>query len=304
MTDEVPDYQQEQLKKIKSVARRHGRRAWFRNLLKILVPAVLFGSYFRFEAGWLEVTKKKINVPKIPPGKKITALHLSDLHLSSLVSIQHIDRAFQKGMENAPDVCFLTGDYVTSQPTDSQLVDLRNCLLKYSQKIPIFACLGNHDGGNWSAKNGGFQTDEKIRTVLKNARVRLLDNEQVSVLIKGVTFTITGLGDLWSMQCMPQKCMTKISYPAHLLLCHNPDAKDILRDYHWDLMLAGHTHGGQFRIPFTQFAPLAPVKDLSLTQGLHSSHGKPIYITRGVGNIFGIRINCRPEVSILELASA
>ena len=69
-------------------------------------------------------------------------------------------------------------------------------------------------------------------------------------------------------------------------------------------MLAGHTHGGQFRIPFVNFAPFAPVKDLSMTEGLHSSHGKPIFITRGVGNVYGVRINCRPEVSLLELANS
>lgn len=304
MSSEVPDYHKEQIKKVKSASRKYGRRDWFWNLLTILIPTILAGSYSWFEAGWFEVTKKKIISPKIPAGKKVKVLHLSDLHLSEVVSIKHIDQAFQKGMKNSPDVCLLTGDFITSQPTDAQLLDLRNCLAQYSKKIPTFACLGNHDGGYWSGKNGGFQTDEKIRAVLKDARVRLLDNQQVSVLIKGVPLTITGLGDLWSKQCRPEKCLNKKSYATHLLLCHNPDAKDILRDYHWDLMLAGHTHGGQFRIPFVNFAPFAPVKDLSMTEGLHSSHGKPIFITRGVGNVYGVRINCRPEVSLLELANS
>ena len=87
---------------------------------------------------------------------------------------------------------------------------------------------------------------------------------------------------------------------ASIVLCHNPDAKEILRDFDWDLMLSGHTHGGQFKIPFTDFAPLSPVKDLSMTEGLHEFQNRKIFITRGVGSLYGIRINCRPEASVLE----
>ena len=64
------------------------------------------------------------------------------------------------------------------------------------------------------------------------------------------------------------------------MLCHNPDAKEILRPFDWDVMLCGHTHGGQLRIPFTNYAPLAPVKDLTMTEGLHALDGRSIYITR------------------------
>ena len=66
-------------------------------------------------------------------------------------------------------------------------------------------------------------------------------------------------------------------------------------------MLCGHTHGGQFKVPFLNFTPFAPVSDHSMVEGLHSWKGRQIHVTRGVGNLWGIRLNCRPEISLLEI---
>ncbi len=87
-------------------------------------------------------------------------------------------------------------------------------------------------------------------------------------------------------------------------MCHNPDAKDILKSYHWNLMLSGHTHGGQFIVPFTKFAPFAPVADKSMIDGLHEwEDSRYIQISKGVGNLYGFRFNCRPEINLLRLVS-
>ena len=84
------------------------------------------------------------------------------------------------------------------------------------------------------------------------------------------------------------------------MLSHNPDTKNNLIRYDWDLMLSGHTHGGQVVIPFLG-APFAPVKDKTVTQGLHKFRGRYLYVTRGVGSIAGFRLNCSPEVTILKI---
>ena len=89
-----------------------------------------------------------------------------------------------------------------------------------------------------------------------------------------------------------------------ILMCHNPDAKDILKPFFWNLMLAGHTHGGQFVVPFTKFAPFAPVADKSIVEGLHSwDKSRYIHVTKGVGNLYGLRFNCRPEISLIQLVA-
>ncbi len=72
------------------------------------------------------------------------------------------------------------------------------------------------------------------------------------------------------------------------------------KDYPWDLMLCGHTHGGQLSLPVIG-TPFAPVRDKKYVAGLHKWNNKQIHITRGVGNVLGLRFNCPPEVSVLEL---
>lgn len=66
-------------------------------------------------------------------------------------------------------------------------------------------------------------------------------------------------------------------------------------------MLSGHTHGGQIVVPLLGWRPFAPVRDLRYVEGLHEWSGRQIYTTRGVGNLHGLRFNCPPEVSVLEV---
>ena len=329
MNQEVPDYHKEQMKKSNRGSQKLDRRQWLKKLIKFLVPPALIGTYSKFESNWLELTLTRIPRLNSFKEKRLRILHLSDLHLSGVVDIGDIDRALNVGFRKSPHVCFITGDFITSRPSDQQLGELESCLRKYSGKIPILACLGNHDGGSWSIQKGGFPTTQKVERLLRNARIRLLKNQKTTISINGISFTVYGLGDLWSEDCFPQKCMTKkIPFlkevkksktppgfpdyrglpssekdtPVKILLCHNPDTRNLVSGYEWDLMLCGHTHGGQFQVPFLNYAPFAPVEDRWVSQGLHVFDGRLLYITRGVGNHYGIRINCRPEVSLLEIS--
>ena len=307
---EVPDYQSEQLKRQSRGRSKIGRRAWFAKSLALLAPPALAAVYSRYESNWLEVTRTPIGLADIPQGRKIKILHLSDLHLSETVSAEDIEEAFKEGLRESPHACMITGDFITDQPSAEKMQRLQNCLSRYAKQLPVFACLGNHDGGTWAADNGGFSTSENVSLMLRNAKVRLLHNQRVSVMLNRTPVTISGVGDLWSRECLPMKCLSKkVPTPStrsllNLVLCHNPDAKELLRPFDWDLLLCGHTHGGQLRIPFTKYAPLAPVKDLSMTEGLHSYDERSIYVTRGVGSLYGLRLNCRPEASLLELTSS
>ena len=145
--------------------------------------------------------------------------------------------------------------------------------------------------------------------MLKAANVNLLENSSKRLSLPGQTLVLSGVGDYWSEACRPKGLLRPLSTQVRssgettILLCHNPDAKELLKNYQWDLMLSGHTHGGQMKIPFLGYAPFAPVMDRSMTEGLHDWEGRKIHITRGVGNLYGIRFNCRPEISLLELVS-
>jgi predicted MPP superfamily phosphohydrolase len=306
MEREAPDFQKEQLKKLikKSDANRRGF------LQKLTLG---FGAFFaaifylRFEANWLEVTRKKVSLPKLRNKTPIKLLHLSDFHFSNSVSLEDIDFALREGFSLSPDACMITGDFITDQKSNDELEQLSKLLAKYAGIVPTFASLGNHDGGEWAGSHGGFINTQKVESMLAKAGIKLLHNQRESIYLKGQALTITGVGDLWSKDCHPDQCLPKnssrINNGPSLLLCHNPDAKELLINYKWDLMLSGHTHGGQFKIPFLNWTPFAPVKDHSMVEGLHSWKNRQIHITRGVGNLWGIRFNCRPEVSLLELSA-
>ena len=308
MEKEIADYQQEQNQKRANFDSKMNRRKWIQRTFKISLSALGFAGYGYFESSWFEIKKTKIRIPNLPGNKNLKILHLSDLHLSEAVSIDHIDHALAEGFQMQPHACVITGDFITDQPSDEQLLALTQCLAKYAKKAPIFACPGNHDGGDWAGKNGGFTNTEKLQRVFKSSKVRLLVNQRINIYLNGMPISITGLGDLWNKNCLPRKCMVRIppnngpSSRFNILLCHNPDAKTIVNDFDWSLMLCGHTHGGQLRIPFSNYAPLAPVSDLSHTEGLGYFQKRPIYITRGVGSLYGLRFNCRPEISLLELS--
>jgi len=85
-----------------------------------------------------------------------------------------------------------------------------------------------------------------------------------------------------------------------LVLNHNLDAKDEFRGLDWDVMFCGHTHGGQLKLPVIG-PPFAPVHDRGYVAGLNRSERHQIFTPRGGGNLYGVRFNCRPEVSLLEI---
>ncbi|MBT3668295.1 MAG: phosphodiesterase YaeI [Opitutae bacterium] len=307
MEREVPDYILDEEKRIKS-RKAHARRSFFKKSFTWLSGLIASIFYLNFESNWLEVTRKKVSIPNLKNKVPLKILHLSDLHFSSSVSLQDIEIAMREGFALNPDACLITGDFITNQKTNEELEQYSKLLAKFAQNVPIFASLGNHDGGEWTGSRGGYTNSQKVEMMLKNAGIKLLHNRRESVYLKGHALSISGVGDLWSKTCLPQLCLPKRNGRTKLgpsiLLCHNPDAKELLTPYQWDLMLCGHTHGGQFKIPFLNWTPFAPVKDHSMVEGLPSWKGRQIHITRGVGNLWGVRFNCRPEVSLLELTSA
>jgi len=308
MIPDTPDFHREQEKKREQKVRKATRREWIKKGIIGGTAALGFGGYMSFEAQWLEVQKKTVFLHRLRKSSNFKILHLSDLHFSQVVSLSYLEKALEEGFSHGPDFAMITGDFVTSQPTEEKLDLYRKLLESFARKRPVFACLGNHDGGAWAAKNGGYSSNERIGKLLRAAGVIVLENQKKEIHVRGQRLDIVGLGDLWSNRCLPNQCLKKLEYGKEnqrnpiVLLNHNPDAKEVLARYDWDLMLCGHTHGGQLIIPFENYAPLAPVKDRSMTHGLHSWKGRVIHVSRGVGNLYGLRINCRPEVTLIKVS--
>ena len=231
----------------------------------------------------------------------LKVLQLSDLHASKYVSLDFIAKAVQLGLSLKPDLVLLTGDFITRK--FDQLDRYAEILSSLSRATPCFACLGNHDGGSWAAGRHGYADTDSVRSLLTRSGVELLHNRATNLQIKGWNFRLVGLGDWWAEECEPSKAFADVG-PSQdqmvVVLSHNPDTKDMLKVHSWDLLVCGHTHGGQFYLPLIG-TPFAPVRDKRFVKGLHRWNDRWIHITKGVGNLLGVRFNCRPEVSLLTL---
>lgn len=260
-------------------------------------------AYSRFlESRWLGIGEAVIELPQRVMPKPIKILQLSDLHASPVVSLQFIARAIAAGLALKPDLIFLTGDYISGK--FGNFSAYAAVLRPLTAAAPSFAILGNHDGGRWVGVRGGYSDTQRVRDLLTQSGITLLHNSAAIVQNAGATIRIVGLGDWWAGECDPRAGFGSESQEkevATLVLTHNPDTKDLLQQYAWDVAFCGHTHGGQLQVPVIG-TPFAPVRDKRFVKGLHSWDGRWIYITKGVGNLHGLRFNCRPEISLITLS--
>lgn len=274
-----------------------------RKLLSLLPVASCAPAYaFGVEPNWLERTFHRVKLPCKNLTSGALVLHLSDLHASSSVPFALIEKSVELGLEAKPDVICLTGDFVTDA-SEFDEVEYARILRRLSSAAPIFASLGNHDGGAWSDWAGGFKDTSVVRALLSAGNVPLLHNSSEVVRVRDQSIRFAGVADLWSDDVDGDLAFANVSAddPA-ILLAHNPDTKDVLADKPWDLMLSGHTHGGQVVLPMLG-ERFVPIRDKRFIAGLKQWNGRQVYVTRGVGSIRGVRVNCRPEVTLLDLVS-
>jgi uncharacterized protein len=255
----------------------------------------------RIEPRWLDVTTNALALPAGTwSGPPLRIVHLSDLHYSPAVPLALIDHAITLSLAQKPDLICLTGDFVTEND-DFDADAYAPVLARLAAACPTFAILGNHDGRLFSA---GRPQANPVSTVLERAGIPLVHNRATSLVVRQRRVHLVGLGDWWRGECAPALAFRRFSAARDepvVALCHNPDAKDTLVSYPWHALLCGHTHGGQCGLPFVR-AALAPVRDKRYLGGAYRYQDRWLHITRGVGNLFGLRIFCRPEVSVLTLA--
>lgn len=256
--------------------------------------------YMRYvEPQWLEVNVRRIDIGLKSRGLRV--LHLSDLHVSRRISTDYICEAIKSGLQLQPELIVITGDFYTSGDENPQ--DLKSRVLPLlTSGIPVYAIFGNHDGGRWAQRRGGCESTAELKRMLTDAGVKLLHNRAERIQHKGIELEIVGVGDYWGDEFLPAEAFAGLSgtRPPRVVLSHNPDGKQDLAAYDWDLMLSGHTHGGQLSLPLVG-EPFAPVRDKRFIAGLYSWRGRQMYISKGIGNMRGLRLGCRPEVSLLEL---
>lgn len=282
-------------------------RRWTRRAFLIAAGAGAAGvagaGYARWiEPDWFEVHTERLPQALFPAPAGLKILHLSDLHYGRDVPLAMIARAIRLGLARKPDLVCLTGDYVSGRLRDAE--SYAATLRPLVEAAPTFACTGNHDGLPGVNPEREETHHGRVAAMLESAGIRYLHNAMATVVVRGAPVTVAGLGDLWAGENDPAACFGARGAPSAsaptILLNHNPDGRRAAMPYPWHVMLSGHTHGGQCGIPLLA-ERLAPVRDKSHIGGLREREGRLVHITHGVGNLHGIRVLCRPQVSLLTV---
>lgn len=219
-------------------------------------------------------------------------VHLTDIHHSLFTPLAVVQRAVQLANALRPDMVALTGDYVTLSP--SCIWPVAQALGKMWARLGVFAVLGNHD----------FQVDaDEMARALKAHSVHVLRNSRVALRAGSATLWIVGVDDLWWRADDLAMAMRHI--PARdpkILLCHNPLGIHTAARYGIDLVLSGHTHGGQVRLPVVGSVYGRSKLGKRFVEGWNRLDGTQIYVNRGIGKVLvPLRLGCPPEIACLRL---
>jgi predicted MPP superfamily phosphohydrolase len=241
----------------------------------------------------LAIERQQIYLRRLPPALDgLRLVHLSDFHYGPLTDSRHLERAVKAANELHPDLIALTGDYISQDRVYA--APCAELVGRLRARFGVYAVLGNHD--HW--------TDAALITDLFRAEgVRLLLNEGMRLDLSGQSFWLAGVNDtMVGLEDLSLALAGSSDDEMTLLLAHNPIILRRAARAGVDLVLSGHTHGGQ--------VTLRPEKSRSgrprrrLLRGLGRRGNTQIYVTRGLGTVvLPIRYGCPPELSVLELHS-
>ncbi|MBW1692253.1 MAG: metallophosphoesterase [Deltaproteobacteria bacterium] len=277
------------------------RRAWIRALLFsgiAITGGVGYVSSKKLERVHADIPL--VDLPKELDGFKVGVL--SDFHAGAFTTKEEIDRAVRMVREESPDLIALLGDYVDGAYSHSpKNVEKGSYVFDAlgSLKGPLgtYAVLGNHD--HWTDA-------DLVREKLSMLPVVILDNQGLA-LDNGLA--VVGVDDYWEGPSDALRALRTIKPESVVvMLSHNPDVNIQLRgDRLVRLVISGHTHGGQIRVPFINWAPWVPcsMKYRGCSGLIKETDRRWTFITKGIGTFFvPIRLACPPDVAILRLRRA
>ncbi|MEW6263051.1 MAG: metallophosphoesterase [Thermodesulfobacteriota bacterium] len=278
--------------------------------LGLLTFVGLAGGRGFFNSRRIEAEEVAVKLERLPPafdGFKMA--QITDIHAGPLVSTEMIRAGVEAVMSRRPDLVVLTGDFVSGATRILWTTyggfknhHLTSCLKELSRlaaPLGVYGVLGNHDF--WS----GAEATRKLELGLRGLGVRLLRNQTVSLKRDGETLLLAGVDDYWEGSYNLDKVLREVPASACVvLLSHNPDVNEDLDSLGRtvDLMVSGHTHGGQVVLPWLGAPYLPSPFGQKYRAGLVRDGARQTYVSRGLGVFFvPVRLNCPPEVTIITL---
>jgi predicted MPP superfamily phosphohydrolase len=250
----------------------------------------------------VEVTHVDVVDPRLPnPGNALRIVQLSDLHVERLTARERALPALVRGL--APDLLVLTGDFLnTSYQRDAEAAaDLAALLRELEAPLGVYAVWGT----------AHVDHPDILRPVLEGAGVEVLEDRGVAVRRDGrAQLWLMGVTPTWNPDADAETARELLTQaPAgtfSVLLYHLPDLMPAAAAMGVDLYLAGHTHGGQWRVPGFGALVTSSRYGKRYEAGAYREGDTRLYVSRGLGmEGFGtprVRLFCRPEVVVLDLA--
>ena len=245
-------------------------------------------------------TVTSARLPECFDGYRIA--HVSDLHNAEIG--EDNEKLLTMLREADPDMIAITGDLIDSRNTNVEIA------LQFAQEAmkiaPCYYVSGNHE-----ARVNEY---EELKIGLISAGVIILEDTQTEISIEEQTITLIGVNDpsfqtdylFGDSETVINSKLTELHTDGEvytILLSHRPELFDTYADHDVDLVLSGHAHGGQFRLPFIG-GVVAPNQGLfpEYDAGVYTDGNTNMLVSRGIGNsILPFRINNRPEVILIEL---
>ena len=255
-----------------------------KQVILILIFIFLFYAVL-IEPNVITVKKLVLSDSDMP---NVRIVFVSDFHLSKFAG-KRLQRIINKVNEQNADIIISGGDYVINHNPKISM-DMEAVSSKISEmksKYGIYSVLGNHDY---------FDNSRYIKENLENRGIKILENSNYKLDIEGKPLYIAGISDMQTTLIDLDKALKNTEKPV-ILVSHSPDITPDAKE-RVNLILSGHTHGGQVRIPFYG-AVIVPSK-----YGKRYEAGfieNIVYVTKGLGtSIVRARFNCLPEIVVID----
>jgi len=297
---------------IKEVRRSPGPSEWGRtprwskrlrvslDIIILIIGLLIFWG-FLIEPARLVVRGEPIEIQNWPrelDGLKIAVL--ADIHADDwFITNKKLRSIVEQTNQLQPDIILILGDYMSSKGWVRRRVEpevFAAVLKDLHAPLGVYSVLGNHD---W------WYDGNKVRHVLEQNGIKVLDNDVVQLDVRGSPLWLAGLADLWTR---PQKITTTIEEIPEgqpiIALTHNPDIFPRLPE-RVALLLAGHTHGGQVRLPLIGSVVQSSRLGDRYTRGHVFENNHHLFVSTGIGtSILPVRFGVPPEIVLLTLKSA
>jgi uncharacterized protein len=281
--------------------------SWRKTLKRMALLMAATGLVLGAWAFWLEPASLTVREQTLrlrgwqAPLSGLRVAVVTDLHTGSPFNgLDKLERIVDETNASRPDLILVPGDFVIQGILGGEYVPpekIAAVLARLKAPLGVFACMGNHD---WWLDSG------RVAAALMKHGIAMLEDKAVRLSKGGVPFWLVGISDFTDGPHRAREAFAQVQDDAPVLaMTHNPDLFPTIVDERFSLLITGHTHGGQVRLPFLG-RPVVPSRHgQRYAHGHVVEGGRHLFVSPGLGtSILPVRFRVPPEISLLTLQAA